>query len=153
MSTTAQGPVNRYEASQTPATVTRTLTMPDRTTNTSTAFPNGQTTVIKADGMRYVSFLAPDPRWGLEVPFVGSYQERTPSGLVGLTTRTRTVTLADPADPLSLLTSTEAVARNGRVTTSSNTPRLRRARTLARRSHHDHDLDALRRVQSTHRAG
>ena len=62
--------------------------------------------------------MAPDPRFGLAAPFIASTTIRTPSGLTATANQTKSVELADPENPMSLVSQTETTAINGRVTRS-----------------------------------
>ncbi|MBI4584689.1 MAG: PKD domain-containing protein [Planctomycetes bacterium] len=79
---------------------------------------DGRQTATLPDGTRVDLVLGPDPRWGMRAPFAASLTVTTPGGRVLTTTTQRTVTLANPDDPLSLRTLTDTVTTNGRVSTS-----------------------------------
>ncbi len=79
---------------------------------------DGRQTATLPDGTIVELVLAPDPRWGMRAPFAASLTVTTPGGKVLTTTNQRTVTLADPDNPLSLRTLTDTVTINGRVSTS-----------------------------------
>ena len=61
----------------------------------------------------------PDPRWGFYVQVPRKLVRRSPSGRTQTTTATRSVTLADDTDPLSLKTITDTVTTNGRTSVLS----------------------------------
>ena len=92
-------------------------------------FPSGaqMTEAIRTDGSRRIAYpdgatvsfeLVGDPRFGLQTPFVSSLITRLPSGLTQTNTGSTTVTLADPKNPLSLVTQTNVMSINGRTFTS-----------------------------------
>ena len=72
------------------------------------------TTVLSPDGTESSVRLVSDPRFRFAAPLVGASTVTLPSGLTRTTTTAREVTLADPADPLSLETLTEFTEVNGR---------------------------------------
>src|SRR5207247_988822 len=55
----------------------------------------------------------PDPRFGMQAPLYSSASLHTPSGLTASLTGTRSVTLSDPNNPLSLSSLTDTVTING----------------------------------------
>ena len=87
-----------------------------------TTYPSG-TVVVVVPG--------PDPRWGMQAPIVASSTITTPGALVETITGSRTATLADAADPFSLLTQTDKRSINGRTWTTVYTAA---AKTLVRTS-------------------
>ena len=96
----------------------RTNTMRDGTVATSTTNADGSTAVTLADGTQVTSKTAPDPRFGLVLPYVSESTTTLPSGLASTTTRAHTAVLSDPFDPLSVVTTTETTTVNGRTFTS-----------------------------------
>ena len=96
-----------------------------------TFFPNGavKSILIRPDGTQVITdpmgiemttVLGPDPRWGMQAPIVASVTMKGSDGRVfHEATTSRTVTLADPNDPLSLLTQTDTVTVSGRTTTTT----------------------------------
>jgi RHS repeat-associated protein len=80
---------------------------------------NGTQHAVLPDGTTLDVVLGPDPRWGMLAPITTSMTLRTPGGRNYARTRQRTVTLADPADLLSLRTFTETTTTNGLVDTIS----------------------------------
>ncbi|HEX6293026.1 MAG TPA: RHS repeat-associated core domain-containing protein [Herpetosiphonaceae bacterium] len=97
----------------------------------TTIAPNGAvtTTLIKLDGTEIITapdgtittrVLSPDPRWGMQAPYIASLTTKTTDGTPFLTiTASRSVTLGDPRNPLSLLTQTDTMTVNGRKTTTA----------------------------------
>lgn len=79
---------------------------------------NGINTTTDHDGTVTTDTLGPDPRWKMQVPITTQQIASTPGGLTSTTTMTRTVTLSNPADPLSLTSLTDTVNINGRLYSS-----------------------------------
>jgi RHS repeat-associated protein len=75
-------------------------------------------TLTLANGMVAMGVEGPDPRWGMAAPLYKSTGVRTPGGLTTNLAIQRTVTLADPANPLSLQSLTDQLTVNGRTYTS-----------------------------------
>ncbi|HHW85535.1 MAG TPA: hypothetical protein GX400_04935, partial [Chloroflexi bacterium] len=84
----------------------------------ATVAQDGSQTTIAPDGTRFFVQSTPDPRFGMHAPIVASQRITTPSGLTMTTLTTRTVTLADPTDFLSLVELKEEVSVNGRTFTT-----------------------------------
>lgn len=79
----------------------------------------GNDKVIYPDGAVSSSEFRPDPRWGTLVPLLKSFSLFTPSGLRLSISADRKVSLAQPGNPLSLRTLSDAVTINGRQYMSS----------------------------------
>ena len=69
--------------------------------------------VTYPDGSTERSVFGPDPRFGIASPMLVRREERTPNGKVRTTINSRTVALADPADPLSTMSVTDQVTVDG----------------------------------------
>ncbi len=119
-STSAAGLRTTYNLDfSSPGSLSKTITYPSglqanvqrSSDSRAIAFPNG---------MRASTSFAPDPRWGIQTP-IGSTQIATPGGLTRSTSASRTVNLADPANPLSLLSQADTVSLNGRTFTQNYT--------------------------------
>jgi RHS repeat-associated protein len=80
---------------------------------------DGSLKTTDPDGTVETSVPGPDPRWGLLAPILASDTRATPGGIVATVTGTRTATLSDPNDPLSLLTQTDKVIVNGHTWTTA----------------------------------
>lgn len=76
--------------------------------NTKTTFPDGTLTNIME---------GPDPRFGMQAPIVQSFTMTT-GGLTSTMTLSRTASLTDSANPLSLSLLVDAVTVNGRTSTT-----------------------------------
>jgi RHS repeat-associated protein len=80
---------------------------------------DGSRRVTYPDGTVETTFLGPDPRWGMLVPVAEAVTRTIPGGPSQTIRRQRTVTLADPDQPLSLQTWTETLqGDDGRVLTT-----------------------------------
>ncbi len=95
--------------------------------------------VSAPDGMESSQELDPDPRFGRSGGFAKGVTLKTPGGLNFVRSATRTVTLADPANPFSLTALNETLTLNGRtyasayegasLTFTDTTPAGRKSRT------------------------
>ena len=86
---------------------------PDGTVTFQEDGADGSRTVSYPDGSQAEAYRAADPRWGFLASFPGESRIETPAGLVSEVTTDRSITLSDPADPLSLETLTDTVIVNG----------------------------------------
>jgi RHS repeat-associated protein len=75
--------------------------------------PDGTNVTVYPDGNIATFSSAPDPRWGMLAPYVAASTLTTPQGRKLVTTMTRTVTLADPLNLLSVQTQTDTQTING----------------------------------------
>ena len=80
---------------------------------------DGVQATTTADGTLTTLIPGPDPRFGMQAAFPSALTVRMPSGLTSSLAMTRTVTLSNPTNPLSLTSQTDTMTRNGRVTTST----------------------------------
>jgi RHS repeat-associated protein len=85
---------------------------------TDTLAADGSDTTAYPDGSSDTLLLGPDPRWGMLSPITTSHTIRMPSGLAHTVTTSRTITLSDPTNPLSLTQETTTIAENGRTYSS-----------------------------------
>jgi RHS repeat-associated protein len=117
--TTALGRVSTYSVESLPTGEIRRVNS-DRAGALTTVLsnPNGTTTVTSPDGTRTTVQRGPDPRFGMLAPVPTTVTHTSPSGRTMTQTTQRTVTLADPTNPLSLQTLTETLTINGRTFTS-----------------------------------
>lgn len=93
----------------------RTNFYPDGTQTINLTQPNGTTIFTAPDGTITASVDAPDPRFGMQASLPASTIIKTPSGLTSKVTATRTASLSNPNDPLSLVTQTDTVTVNGKT--------------------------------------
>ena len=97
----------------------RVSEFPDNSQTQALIQTNGTTVTTTADGTTFLSTEIPDPRWGMQAPLAGSGKTTTPSALVLQQSEVSSVTLTNPADPLSLQTLSDALVINGRTYTSA----------------------------------
>jgi RHS repeat-associated protein len=108
------------------------------TTVFQTQFPDGSLTtgtqsgpffanLTGVTGMVTQNSYGQDPRWGLQAGLLSAFSTTTPGGIASLGTLNRTVTLSDPANPLSLSALQDTMQLNGRT---SNTAYSSSTRTL-----------------------
>ncbi|MBL9025791.1 MAG: hypothetical protein JNL21_26585 [Myxococcales bacterium] len=102
-------PMNRitiYERNDdTAARETRKSTHPSGLQATSVRTPGGETTMTLPDGTQVTTRVAADPRFAMMAPYVRYEKTRLPSGMERVIERARTVTLADPGNWFSLVSS------------------------------------------------
>ena len=94
-------------------------TLPSGLVTESTQRPDGTSTYKSPDGTKVDLTLGPDPRWGMQAPLTSNLSLTLPSNLISTITTTRSVTLADPLDKLSLTSQTDTLNVNGRTYTSA----------------------------------
>jgi YD repeat-containing protein len=93
-------------------------TFPDGTHSELLLETNGKRTTTVADGSVLSLLEGPDPRFGMQAPLPKSLTT-TSGGLISTVTTGRTVSLANPNNPLSLNSLTDTVLVNGRTYTST----------------------------------
>jgi RHS repeat-associated protein len=79
-----------------------TNTAADGSVSTWTTAQDGAQEAVTPDGTRVTTAFTGDPRFGMAAPVAGTTTVRTPSGLTLTATTTRTVTLSDPTNVLSV---------------------------------------------------
>jgi RHS repeat-associated protein len=97
--------------------VKRTITLPSGFQATSIEDPVGVFMSQFPDGLDTEVVTRPDPRWGRQVFLPERQTITTPGGLATTISATRTVELADPANPLSLTKLTDNITLNGGTST------------------------------------
>ncbi|MFZ5723956.1 MAG: RHS repeat-associated core domain-containing protein [Pseudomonadota bacterium] len=97
----------------------RTNTAADGTVSVSLLKTDGTTQTTSPDGTIATSVEGPDPRFGMQAPISKSATVKVPSGLTSSATTTRTATLANILDPLSLTAETTTTTVNGRAFVST----------------------------------
>jgi RHS repeat-associated protein len=80
---------------------------------------DGRRITTLPDGTVQSLLLGPEPRFGMQSPLAAHIQVKTPYGLESNVTSARTITLADPHSPLTLLTQTDVLTLNGNAYTST----------------------------------
>jgi RHS repeat-associated protein len=118
--TTAEGKTSNYQVEYLPTGVQeRVDTLPCGCQTVTLIGPDGSRTTTEVDGTVTKLTLAPDPRFGMMAPLTGSLTVTTPAGLTSTLTTTRSVTLSNPNDPLSLAKQTDTVTFNGQTFTTT----------------------------------
>lgn len=118
--TTAENLASSYRVEYLPAGgVRRVNTAPGGVQTTETIGLDGSRTITYADGTVTVEVEGPDPRWGMQAPLITSLTTTTPGGLQFKLSASRTATLANPNDFLSLQTQTDTVTINGNTYTTT----------------------------------
>jgi YD repeat-containing protein len=118
--TDAPGRVTTYGVERQPGGGQRLVNgLPDGTRIEAVLRPNGTTEVTRPDGTVATVRVGPDPRWGMLVPLIASLDVSLPGGATTSLTNTRTVSLADALDPLSVVTLRDTLTVNGRAATST----------------------------------
>lgn len=153
--TTALGRTRVYRLERLPTgAIRRTTIAPSGATSVRTLNSDGSEQTVAADGTITTVTYGPDPRWGMLSPVAKSTVVRTPAGRQRTVLVTRTATLSDPLDLLSLTQLTDSISDNGAVSTLVYTAGTRTFEytTAAGRSH-SATLDELGRVIETQTLG
>ena len=100
-------------------------------TTVSTVRSDASVETRTGDGQVMEATFGPDPRFGLQAPVLERLTETTPAGRERVTVESRDVVLADPGNPLSLVSLTDATSVNGATSTATYTASTR---TLTRTS-------------------
>jgi len=120
--TTAEGRVTTHDVSTLASgDEQRAHTGPDGLANTVQIGKDGTRSTHMADGTTITTQQVADPRFGVQAPVLASETTVTPGGKTRTIQRSRSVNLTDPADPLSLVSLTDATTVNGHVWTSAFT--------------------------------
>ncbi|HSD84645.1 MAG TPA: hypothetical protein VLG46_12335, partial [Anaerolineae bacterium] len=108
--TTALSRTTTYQVTRTvTGTQTRTNVLLGGLTSEMVSNADGTYSTRALDGTRITSTLGPDPRWGMLSPLTANAQLQTPGGLSLTLASTRTATLSNPSDPLSLVALTDTL--------------------------------------------
>lgn len=125
--TTTLGRATAYRVERLPTGDERRVnTDPAGRVTTSTRKTDGTVTTASPDGTVTSLAEGPDPRFGMASSILKSLTVTTPGGLSSTVTASRRATLADPSNPLSLLSLIDTVVVNGRVYTSTYDQALKR---------------------------
>ncbi|MGH8849532.1 MAG: Ig-like domain-containing protein, partial [Casimicrobiaceae bacterium] len=154
--TTRLGRTTTYKTENLAAnTQRRTTTDPDGTqSQTEEAIDAGTTHTTSSDGMVLDTTLGPDPRFGMESPINREVTSTSPGGLSFFASSDLTTTLANPADPLSILTLTGTRTVNGRTTATTYTASTKTFTTTTPAGRTSAlTVDSLGRLVSTQRPG
>lgn len=95
----------------------QTITLPAGAQNVTLTNTDGSRQITMPDGTASSVALGIDPRFGILVYVPASTTVKTPSGLTRSTSLTRTATLSDPSNSLSLASQTDTLNINSRVFT------------------------------------
>ncbi|HEX6369715.1 MAG TPA: RHS repeat-associated core domain-containing protein [Longimicrobium sp.] len=116
---TVMGRTTRYAVTELPEGGSRrTTTSPSGLSTVTTSLPDGTATAQSPDGTVARSTVRPDPVFGMQAPLQAEQRITTPGGLLFRSTLVRRAVLADLGDPLSLLSRTDSITVNGRVSTT-----------------------------------
>jgi RHS repeat-associated protein len=92
-----------------------TQTFPTGGRTESVTGPDGSETITLPDGMTLQTVPGPDPRFGMMAPIEKSITSRTPAGLTFTQTLTRSATLTNPYDPLTITGQIDDFTLNGKT--------------------------------------
>jgi RHS repeat-associated protein len=95
------------------------ITGPDGVQTVQHTAPDGTSTVTSPDGTITTTKPGPDPRFGMLSPLIVSSTVRTTGGLTYSQSETRTATLSDRSDALSLTQLVETTTVNGQTYTTT----------------------------------
>ena len=116
--TSAEGVENVYRSvTLADGTSKRTVIEGTGATTESVTAPDGSVTITSSDGTQTELQTKADPRWGLAVPILSSMKTTTPGGKTVTVSASRTVSLTDPNDPLTLSSQTDSITSNSKTTT------------------------------------
>ncbi len=117
---TALGRVWSYRVEKLPTGAEqRTNTHPSGLQTLTLFGTDGSQRVTSPNGTVATLVPGPDARFSMQAPVIRTFQVKTPGGLTSTLTETRTATLANPLDLLSLSRATDTVTLNGRPYTST----------------------------------
>lgn len=124
--TTPEGRVTKYETQDAiDGKRTTKVIFPDNTYNQSVLDSRmGKQSTTLADGTKIDQELTPDPIFGMQHPVTNS-TTTTPSGLKMVQTATRTVTLSNQSNPLTLTSWNESTKVNGKTSSTVYDPPTR----------------------------
>jgi len=116
--TSKLGRTHVYQVEQlSTGTVRRTVTAASGATTVTLLNTDGSEQTTGPDGTITTVTYGPDPRFGMVAPVVSKLVETTPGGRTRTVTTTRTATLTDPNNLLSLTHLTDTITDNGAVST------------------------------------
>lgn len=98
-----------------PQRTRRTVTDAAGLVTVSNTFANDSTVTVTPDGTSMMSVSGSDPRFGAQSPVLRQARTVLPSGLTSVVTASRTPTLSNANDPLSLTTLLDSVRVNNRL--------------------------------------
>ena len=113
--TSALGRTRSFQVERLPTgAVRRTVTARSGATTVTVSNTNGTQAATYPDGSQITATLGSDPRFGMLAPRLVQRVRTVPGGPTETVTASRSVTLADPDNILSLATLTDTVSVNGR---------------------------------------
>ncbi|WPB72979.1 kelch repeat-containing protein [Archangium violaceum] len=114
----ALGRANTYRVQNLPTgEQRRTIVAPSGEVSLESRNPDATTTRTEADGTVVTEEAGPDARFGMQVPVASSRTVTLPGGLVQTIHQSRTVSLTNPEDPLSVASLTNTRTVNGLTST------------------------------------
>jgi len=117
---TALGRLTKYRVQRLPVGQRRLNTLPNGTQTDTIIGTDGSGTTTYPDGMVAIVQNGPDPRWGMAAPTLSSIELKSDAaGISQLISESRSMTLADPDDPLSLEIFERTFEVNGRTFTTT----------------------------------
>ncbi len=117
--TTAEGHVNSYQMESLSTGASRkTNTDPSGLKIITDIGTDGISTTTAPDGTISTTTEGPDPRFGMQAPITSSMTVKTPSGLTYTYGESRTISLSDSNNPLSIVTLADTKTINGKTFTS-----------------------------------
>jgi RHS repeat-associated protein len=112
--TTEMGRTTQYKVDRLPGGDERRETVaPNGLGMVTTRRWNGETVRVAPDGTIITTTETADPRYGIQAPYIGRVAVRLPSGDSSVVSASRSVSLANANDPLSLRGASETVTING----------------------------------------
>lgn len=124
--TTALGRTTRYRVEYlSTGGQRRIVSFPDGTQSELVIGADGSRATTTPDGTVTTILQGPDPRFGMQAPLASSVTVRTPGGLTYTATASRTASLSDPHNLLSLTSQVDTATVNGRAYTSTYTAATR----------------------------
>jgi RHS repeat-associated protein len=127
---------------------------PDGTQASSLLKTDGTQTMTAPDGTVTTVLQGPDPRFGMQSPILKSFNTQTPGGLTYSVGVTRSVSLSNPNDLLSLTSLTDSLVVNSRTYQSQYTAATKQRTTTSPEGRQTvTTLDALGRVVKKERPG
>jgi RHS repeat-associated protein len=153
--TTALGRTTTYRVENLPTGDKQmTNTFPDGTQATALQKTDGTQTATVQDGTVTTLKLGPDPRFGMQSPIPQTFSIQTPGGLTYSAGLTRSVSLSNPNDPMSLTSQTDSLVVNSRTYQSQYTAATRQKTSLSPEGRQTvTTFDALGRVVQKERTG
>ncbi|MBN1422700.1 MAG: PKD domain-containing protein [Planctomycetes bacterium] len=112
--TTALGRVATYRVEDLPEGETRFTTSTCCEAHETTFYPNGNTEISAADGMRTTRRVSPDPRFGMDSPVTRFLEIKTAGERTLTAGIQRSITPPDDGDPLAVRELSETFTINGR---------------------------------------